>query len=155
MPLLSLADSATLKHTIDRISKVTPEARAQWGRMNAHQMLCHLSDSFSLPLGTKSASPATGVFQRTAMKWGALYVPLPWPKLLPTRPEMDQFDGGTPPAHFDSDRARLVAAIQFFAAPSSDAANFHPHPMFLKMSRWEWMRWGYLHADHHLRQFGA
>ena len=23
-----------------------------------------------------------------------------------------------------------------------------------KMSARDWMRWGYLHADHHLRQFG-
>jgi hypothetical protein len=28
------------------------------------------------------------------------------------------------------------------------------HPMFGKMSAKDWMRWGYLHADHHLRQFG-
>ena len=28
------------------------------------------------------------------------------------------------------------------------------HPMFGPMSAADWMRWGYLHADHHLRQFG-
>jgi prephenate dehydrogenase len=28
------------------------------------------------------------------------------------------------------------------------------HPMFGPMSPEDWMRWGYLHADHHLRQFG-
>jgi len=27
--------------------------------------------------------------------------------------------------------------------------------MFPEMNEREWMRWGYLHADHHLRQFGA
>jgi hypothetical protein len=26
--------------------------------------------------------------------------------------------------------------------------------MFGPMSERDWMRWGYLHADHHLRQFG-
>jgi hypothetical protein len=26
--------------------------------------------------------------------------------------------------------------------------------MFGPMTEKDWMRWGYLHADHHLRQFG-
>jgi hypothetical protein len=29
------------------------------------------------------------------------------------------------------------------------------HPIFGAMTEEEWMRWGYLHMDHHLRQFGA
>jgi hypothetical protein len=29
-----------------------------------------------------------------------------------------------------------------------------PHPMFGDLTSWQWMRWGYLHTDHHLRQFG-
>jgi len=29
------------------------------------------------------------------------------------------------------------------------------HPIFGQMTEKEWMRWGYLHSDHHLRQFGA
>jgi hypothetical protein len=29
------------------------------------------------------------------------------------------------------------------------------HPMFGSMKRADWLRWGYLHADHHLRQFSA
>jgi hypothetical protein len=32
--------------------------------------------------------------------------------------------------------------------------DFRPHPMFKEMSEKDWMRWGYLHTDHHLRQFG-
>jgi hypothetical protein len=27
------------------------------------------------------------------------------------------------------------------------------HPFFGSMQHADWMRWGYLHADHHLRQF--
>jgi len=29
------------------------------------------------------------------------------------------------------------------------------HPIFGPMSRPAWLRWAYLHADHHLRQFGV
>jgi hypothetical protein len=31
----------------------------------------------------------------------------------------------------------------------------HSHPIFGPMSKADWLRWGYLHMDHHLRQFGC
>jgi len=36
----------------------------------------------------------------------------------------------------------------------TSAAEMPPHPIFGQMTRAEWLRWGYLHTDHHLRQFG-
>jgi len=44
--------------------------------------------------------------------------------------------------------------LERFTAPAK-GIEFHPHPIFGDMSEAEWMRWGYLHCDHHLRQFGA
>ena len=88
------------------------------------------------------------------MKWVALYVPFPWPKGVPTRPEMEQGVGGTPPGDFGRDRANLESVIQSFSDPNRQF-QWQPHPIFGKMSETEWMRWGYLHADHHLRQFGV
>ena len=40
---------------------------------------------------------------------------------------------------------------------SAEAGGFEGlrHPTLGPMSRAQWLRWGYLHADHHLRQFGA
>jgi hypothetical protein len=123
--------------------------------MSAHQMLCHLNDSYRVAMGERKVSSATGLFQRTVMKWGGLYVPLPWPKNVATRPEIDQCSGGgTPPSDFERDRRELAALVKRFAAPDRDLA-WAPHPIFGSMSEWEWMRWGYVHADHHLRQFGA
>src|SRR5271170_7245580 len=95
--------------TLVRLAKVQPDQRARWGRMSAHQMLCHLSDSFLAVMGQKHVSPATGILQRSIVKWVALYVPIPWPKGLPTRPEMDQLVGGTAPSEFESDRNKLLA----------------------------------------------
>jgi hypothetical protein len=66
---------------------------------------------------------------------------------------VNQAIGGTPPAEFESDRRRLRALVERFAAQPPDFV-FAPHPMFGAMSHDDWMRWGYLHADHHLRQFG-
>ena len=80
---------------------------------------------------------------------------MPWPKGVPTRPEVDQLKGGTPPAEFAADAAGLRESIARFTLPAASRDfTFAAHPAFGPLSAWEWMRWGYLHADHHLRQFG-
>lgn len=114
-------------------------------------MVCHLCDAYRLPLGEKTASPATGFLQRTIVKWIVLQLPLKWPKGVATRPEMEQGVGGTPPAEFERDRAGLLSIVRRFC---DTAVPAEPHPFFGTLSRQEWLRWGYLHADHHLRQFG-
>lgn len=135
-----------------RVGALTEADQRRWGKMTAHEMVCHLCDSYRLALGEKSASPATGFLQRTAMKWFALWVPLHWPKNVATRPEMEQGNRGTAPVDFERDRAELLAIVRRFCDPGPGTAA--KHPFFGPMSRKEWMRWGYLHADHHLRQFG-
>ena len=136
-----------------RISDLKPSLAAQWGTMNAHQMVCHLDDSFKLALGERSASSVSDFFKRTVMKWGALYLPMQWPKNVPTRPEMEQGAGGTPPTEFEGDRAELLRTIERFCDPQRTFDSIE-HPFFGPMSPGQWMRWGYLHTDHHLRQFG-
>jgi len=148
----------TLESTADRQSietrfaTLTPADQRRWGKMSAHEMICHLKDSYQLAIGEKTASSATGFLQRTLVKWLALNTPLPWPKGLPTRPEMEQQVGGTPPAEFDADRRSLLAVLDRFCGNRMDVSI--PHPIFGRLTRAEWLRWGYLHADHHLRQFG-
>ena len=123
--------------------------------MSPHQMVCHLSDAFRMATGEKAVSPATGRLHRTLVKWIALYVPLPWMPGFVTRPEIDQERGGTRPTEFAADVARLSAFVEVIANAPADALEGVPHPVFGRMSRSAWLRWGYLHVDHHLRQFGA
>jgi len=82
----------------------------------------------------------------------ALNVPMKWPKGVPTRPEMEQGLGGSRPTEFDADRRVAQELLARFAGASP--AEMPPHPIFGQMTGAEWLRWGYLHADHHLRQFG-
>lgn len=147
----TLATAADRESILQRIASLTPSDARLWGKMSVHQMICHLCDAYRLPLGEKSASPATGFLQRTAMKWIALRLPLKWPKGVATRPEVEQGVGGTPPAEFERDRAELLSLVRRFCGTAALSA---PHPFFGSMTRHEWLRWGYLHADHHLRQFG-
>jgi len=145
-------DTRTVDDLRKRLGALNPETRALWGKMNAHQMVCHLNDSFDLAMGAKTASEDITLLSRTLRKWGALLAPLPWPKGVPTRPEMDQLRGGTRPVEFTSDKAALAAALQRFVQQPR-AFRFARHPAFGHLTEWEWMRWGYLHVDHHLRQF--
>ena len=55
-----------------RMGQLSAADKARWGSMSVHQMVCHLDDSYKVPLGERTASPATGFLQRTVVKWAAL-----------------------------------------------------------------------------------
>lgn len=149
-----LGDARVRQLLLDRIGNLRPNSPRLWGKMSVHQMMCHLTDSYKAGLGEKFVTMKTGFLQRTVVKWIALYTPLPWPKGVPTLHEMKQGAGGTPPADFEQDREALVKIVSRFAG-NPGVSEWHPHPLFGRMNDTEWFRWGYLHADHHLRQFGV
>jgi hypothetical protein len=97
-------------------------------------------------------SDANPFATRTIVKWICLYAPHRWPPGIMTRPEVDQHIGGTKPADFAADVEQVVAQLQRVTTQPGD---WQPHPIFGRMSTAAWMRWGYLHTDHHLRQFGV
>ncbi len=150
----TLARERDKDELLRRLKSVRPDSVRQWGRMSAHEMICHLSDAFRMGIGQKPVSRADGLFQRTMLKWVCLYVPVLWPRGVPTVPEIDQRLGGTTPLDFASDVAQLASLVELVTAQPRDF-NWQSHPIFGSMSERAWLRWGYLHVDHHLRQFGA
>jgi hypothetical protein len=82
--------------------------------------------------------------------------PRPPPDLHPrnvrTVAEPEPGRGGTSPQEFEADRAEVIRLMD---ALRSRPGPFPPHPLFGPPSRGQWMRWAYLHTDHHLRQFGV
>ncbi len=104
--------------------------------------------------GQKPVSDATGRLQRTMVKWIALYLPVCWPAGIQTRPEIDQQCAGTRPVDFAADVAELETLLELITT-GEKSFDGHVHPIFGRMSQAAWLRWAYLHMDHHLRQFGA
>jgi hypothetical protein len=149
----TLADPASKAYIAARIGTLTPRSPRRWGKMSVNQMLCHLADSYRSVIGERGVSPAKHWLPLPILKWFALRVPLRWPPNMPTRPENEQGVGGTPPAEFESDRRELIAALERFCSVPDSARS--PHPLFGALTHEEWMIWGFLHADHHLRQFNA
>lgn len=149
----------TLAHPDDtaallaRLRTIQPDSPRQWGRMTPHQMLCHLADSHRVALGERAASEAAPPIPRAMMKVIALYLPLPWPRNIETRPEVDQTKGGTHPSEFAADLVQVVQLTETLATRPERLAR--SHPIFGPMSVAAWQRWAYLHVDHHLRQFGV
>jgi len=150
--LRNFSNSSDRSELVQRLGKVRPDSQPRWGSMSAHQMVCHLSDSFRAAMAEKYISPASTPFKRTVMKWWALWAPLPWPHGVKTRPEMDQKIGGTPPEDFAVDVEALRELMNRFCAWDKDYA---PHATLGPLSRQERMRHAYLHVNHHLRQFGT
>jgi hypothetical protein len=149
----TLARAADKSEIVRRLRTLQPDSQRLWGRMTAHQMVCHLSDSYRMVTGQKPVSDATGTLQRTVIKWIALYSGLRWRPGISTRPEIDQTISGTPPGDFCDDVEELEALVDAFTA-RTPGFEWPPHPIFGPMSESAWLRWGYLHMDHHLRQFG-
>lgn len=151
----TLASPREKAEILRRLQRLRPDSARQWGRMSAHQMVCHLSDGFRMATGQKAVSHATGLVPRTLIKWIALYFPARWPEGIRTRPEVDAELGGTPPVDFAADVAQLETLIESVTVEKTRIAWQKRHPIFGRMSEAAWLRWAYLHLDHHLRQFGV
>jgi hypothetical protein len=119
--------------------------------MNAHQMVCHLSDSVLVARGEKAVAISGLGLPPGILKWLALDVPLRWARNVPTPPQIDQLREGTPPVEFEQDRQELIKRMRLLLESNLEG---RPHPYFGPLTQDEWMRWAWLHTDHHLRQFG-
>lgn len=149
----TLARPGDLADLLRRLQTVRPDSAARWGRMSAHQMICHLGDAMLIAANQKRVGAVSGPLKRTIVKWIALYLPLRWPSGIRTVAEIDQEIGGTKPQEFVRDVRELDTRLRRFV--EEQQATCPTHPIFGPMSRKEWLRWAYLHTDHHLRQFGA
>lgn len=150
----TLAASENKREILERLHSIGPASHRRWGKMTVTEMICHCADAFKVAIGEKHARPVSNWFTRTGMKWIALRGPFQWPHGVSTVPECEAGVGGTSPAEFESDLSELREALERFTRQPRDY-ELQAHPIFGQLSEHEWMRWGYLHMDHHLRQFGA
>ena len=154
MSVKTLARDRDVAEVLGRLRTLRPDSPRRWGRMSPHQVVCHLRDAFVMGTAAKPVSYADGWRERTIIKWIALYSPFAWPPGIMTRPEVDQEFGGTRPTTFDDDVRTLETVLQIVTTQRGFFAG-RAHPIFGPLSEAAWLRWGYLHMDHHLRQFGV
>ena len=134
---------------LTRLTRLTPEHRANWGRFTAPLMVAHLSDSLrmafgDLPTRTKRLPIRHPPFKQLFIYW------LPFPKGAPTARELI---ARTPDA-WDAEMVSCRELVERFARESPERA-WPEHPAFGTMTSRRWGVIAYRHTDHHLRQFGV
>jgi hypothetical protein len=146
----SLASVEVLAEVRGRLRNVRVDDRARWGKMTAKRMVRHLICSNEVALAERMVEPVERPVP-VLMKWVALRSGLRWPKNIQTVPELKRAIA----EHSDVEFNVLMRAVIESMEAVAKGTRYAPfHPMFGPMSPEDWMRWGYLHADHHLRQFG-
>ncbi len=146
----TLARTADRDALIARIERLSPDANAVWGCMNAPQMLAHCADALRMGLGDLSVKPKHATIPRMALfKWLFLNV-LPFPKGAPTAKELIS----RAPETWEVERSQLIDLMK--RAGGDDVRSVSAeHPIFGPLTRAQWGQLAWKHLDHHLRQFGA
>ena len=145
----TLWDEKTRRELIARARRLTPEHRALWGKFTVDRMLAHMVDAFRMGMGEievrQRKIPVIGTWP-----FNVLFIRfVGMPKNAPTAREIIE----RPPLAIESELAELEAAMDRFAS-QRDRKEWPRHPAFGKLSRSSWGMLGYVHTDHHLRQFG-
>jgi len=146
----SLASVEVMSEIRERLRSVRVDDRALWGKMTAKRMVRHLVCSYEMALGERTVEPVEGPVP-VLMKWVALRSGVRWPKNIQTVPELKRAIAEHSEVEFNVLIRAVVESMEAVARGTHYAPS---HPMFGPMTSEDWMRWGYLHADHHLRQFG-
>ncbi|MBS1801586.1 MAG: DUF1569 domain-containing protein [Acidobacteria bacterium] len=147
----SLASASVVAETRERLQRLTEQDRPLWGKMTVRQMVRHLSCAYEVALAERKVEAVKGP-PPWLMKFAALRLPLQWPKgKAETPPELKRAVEKDPSGPFGELVDEAVAKME---AVASGTRWQESHPFFGAMTSADWMRWGYLHADHHLRQFG-
>ncbi len=148
----SVFDAADVAVLTQRLMKLTPDTKAQWGKMAVDQMLAHCCVSYDMVYTNRY--PPVGAFKRallTLFVKNAVVGPKPYARGTPTAPEFritDRHD-------FDVERARLIAYLNTVQQEGATKYEGRASRSFGILTAAEWNTLYYKHLDHHLTQFGV
>ena len=146
----SLWQETTRRELMDRARRLTPAHRAQWGKFTVDRMLAHMVDAFRMGMGEIEVRPRR-IPLLGSWPFNVLFIRfVGMPKNAPTAREII----ARPPLSIDAELRELEAAMERFAA-QQERTEWPAHPAFGKLSGKAWGVLGYVHTDHHLRQFGV
>lgn len=147
--MMTLHDDATRRSIAERARRIAATASPLWGKMNAAEMMVHITDALRMATGELPVQSRRIFVRFPVIKQLLIYV-VPMAKGLPTAPELRS----RAPASWDNELRDFEASLTSFGARDQTAA-WPAHPAFGTMNRKSWGVLAYKHCDHHLRQFGA
>jgi hypothetical protein len=149
--MYNLIQPGVASDIINRMAQLSPDTKAQWGKMNVSQMLAHCQAPLLVALGEKQMkSNLIGKLFGSMIKKRMLQ-DAPFKKGLPTDPSFIVKDE----RNFASERKQLMALLQRFARKGGSVVVARKHAMFGPMTPEEWGILSWKHLDHHFRQFGV
>jgi hypothetical protein len=147
----NLFDATTAAEVDDRLGRLRPDSKRQWGKMTAAQAVAHCSAGVEMALG--DIKPPRAFVGRLIGRVIKRFVIAGDQPMRPNSPTADELvvDGVR---DLDEERVRLRSLIDRFRTGGERSCTTHPHPFFGSLSPQEWSVLMYKHLDHHLRQFG-
>lgn len=146
----SIFDSRVTSEIESRISALKETAPAQWGKMNAFQMLRHCTMCDDMMLGkVQIKRKFIGRLIGKMILNKVLRDDSPFGRNSPTAPMLVTLNQT---GDFDQQKKDWIEKLKQYE--TFDNFNF-VHPFFGPMSKEQIGIFAYKHADHHLRQFGA
>ena len=136
---------------ISRINKLSPEAKAQWGKMTVDQMLSHCQAPLDFTFGNTPMKANFMMRLIGKMLKKKVFGGNEFKKNSPTAPAFIR----TEKYDFDQTKKELIQKIGVFSDKGKDAIKTTNHPFFGELTYDEWSKMHTMHLDHHLRQFGV
>ena len=147
----NLLNKRVAEKMVGRVQQLQSDSKANWGTMNATEMLLHINICNNQILDGDIKFSKTTLKQRLLRIVG-LYIAPNFPKNLPTEPANDT-KGVIKEAQFENQKKKLIKTIEKFGERKKPIAL--THPAFGNLNTNQWGIAAYKHTDHHLRQFGV
>lgn len=136
---------------LNRIDKLSPNSRPQWGKMDVAQMLAHCSAFQDIAMGNTSPPRGwLGVLIGTFVK-PIFFNDKPPARNMSTIPTILIVEE----KEFETEKEKLKQKILKFQNNGPEKCTSHPHSFFGKLTPEQWGKGVYKHLDHHLNQFGV
>lgn len=136
---------------LNRIDKLSPNSKPEWGKMKVAQMLAHCSAFQDIAMG--HSSPARG--------WlGILIGNFVKPMFYNDKPVARNMSTISTiliedEREFEAEKEKLKEKIITFQHNGPEKCTTHPHAFFGTLTPEQWGKGIYKHLDHHLKQFGV
>lgn len=148
----NLFTQETASLIIDRINLINTDTKANWGKMNAAQMLAHCNVTYEMVYDNKHPKPnAILKFILKTLVKSKVVSEKPYPKNGQTAPQFLIKED----KNFKDEKQRLLDYIEKtkdLGAAHFDGKESHS---FGALNIQEWNNMFYKHLDHHLNQFGV
>ncbi len=139
---------------VKSLAAIDPKTVPAWGRMNVHQMIEHMSDSFMIANGKDPKdciTPPENIGKMQAFMMSEKPFRENTPNVqLPVDPLLERYESIQ-----DSLGELQVQIDDFFDVFSEDKRKIITNPFFGDLDYAQWVHLLYKHAWHHLRQFGV